>query len=313
MTKAIVRFVPKPPTVLKPRPGPPDTIPVKSYQRENLALLAGYERWLQTKNYSTNTCRSYLETVKDFVDFVGAANLLQVSHHAISQYLAYLYQRKTSSQTTRLRLAAIKSFFRFLCISDLIDFSPANLIRPKRYPGKLPRVLSEKETLRLLKAASNVRDQALLEVMYATGCRVGELVGMSVEDVDFAGHAIRVLGKGKKERLVLFGRPAAKVLKRHLGNRQSGFLFEGRKKDKPLTTRAVGNIVRSTGQRAGLSNVHCHLIRHSFATHLLNRGADLRCVQELLGHDSIKSTQIYTHLATADLARTIERCLPSGK
>lgn len=286
--------------------------PVKSHKRRNEALARAFADWLRAQNYSPHTRRAYERVVDDFVDFVRSESLLDVERSTIRQYLAYLGARGASSQTIAREVYALKTFFQFCERAELIDFSPARLIRFKQQPKRLPRFLSEEEVNRLLAAARTPVERAVLEMLYATGCRVSELVGMRIENLDFAERSVRVLGKGAKERVALFGRKAAEALREHLGARSSGFVFES-KPGKAMDPRWAYQIVRRVAQRASLNGVHPHTLRHSFATHLLNRGADLRAIQELLGHASIATTQVYTHVSLGDLQRTIERFHPRAK
>lgn len=285
---------------------------VRSHRRQNFALARSFANWLGVQGYSPNTLRAYCRVVADLVEFIRSESLLDVDGRLVRQYLSWLHAHGASRQTIAREVYALKTFFRFLERAELIDFSPARLIRFKQQPKRLPRFLSEEEVNRLLAAARTPIERAVLEMLYATGCRVSELVGMRIEDVDFSQRTVRVLGKGGKERVALFGRKAAEALRAHLGERLSGFVFPGRD-GKPMQTRSVYLIVRRVAQRAGLSGVHPHTLRHTFATHLLNHGADLRAVQELLGHASIATTQVYTHVTLGDLARTIRKFHPRAK
>jgi site-specific recombinase XerD len=161
-------------------------------------------------------------------------------------------------------------------------------------------------------AASTLRARAILEIFYATGCRLTEVAQLRVCDVDFRHGEIRVLGKGNRERVALFGEYAAKALRAYLDGRKTGALFLGHH-GKAVGARKLYSIIKQVSRRAGLSHVYPHLLRHSFATHLLSRGINLRYVQELLGHRSIQSTQIYTHVAMDDLRAIHERCHPHGR
>lgn len=286
--------------------------PVRSHTRSNRKLAEQFQAWLVTRSYSANTQRAYTKLLREFADFTGAKSFTEVDHLDVRAFLAHLQARGCSPNTLARELYALRSFYDFLGLGGVMQFCPPRFIRTRKIPKRLPRFLSEEQVARLIQAAQSPRDRALLELLYATGCRVSEIVGIRLEDVDFGNRTIRVLGKGAKERMVLFGGAAQNALLEYLGDRRDGYLFE--KDGKPLSARGtIYRIVRSAALRAGLKQlVHPHMLRHSFATHLLNRGADIRCVQELLGHSSISTTQIYTHVSITNLAETLKRCHPRG-
>lgn len=293
---------------------PPANGVALNHRKKNLQLVAAFANWLRVRNYSPSTRENYAGAVNRWLDFLGADGVAQ-THGRVHLFLAALYERKVGHRGIGLAICALRKFYGFLVLGDVVAFSPMDFIPPpKQVRGRLPRCLSEREIEQLLDAATKPREKALLELFYATGCRLSEVAGMRVEDVNFdleAGEAL-VLGKGNKERFVFLGRKAAAALLDYLRGREKGFIFRNRR-GGAIHKRMLYGIVRDVARRAGLSGVHPHSLRHSFATHLLNRGADLRFVQELLGHSSVHTTQFYTHLATADLFRIHESCHPHAK
>lgn len=267
------------------------------------------------KNASPHTVVSYRADIGDFFEFArghgyGEVVFANVTPILIRAYLASLKEGEYARRTIARRVAALRSFFRFLCREEVIPDNPFNTVRSPKLEKKLPVFLDTKEITGLLELPDNSglgrRDTAILELLYATGVRVGELVALSVQDVDLdAGYAL-VYGKGAKERIVPVGRKATAALRLYLdASRPLLYARSGKphsqlfvnKNGGPLSDRSVRRIVdKYVGMLALQKNVSPHTIRHSFATHLLNNGADLRAVQELLGHVNLSTTQLYTHV-----------------
>lgn len=272
------------------------------------ACKSGFENWLCLRNYAPSVRYNRMRSVAKWLDFLGADDLRKVTHSRVRDFLA----GTEKASVRRERLDGVRSFYRFLLLAGVVHFSPAAFIESQRQPPpKLPRVLTKQEIDRLMAAAANPRDRAVLELFYATGCRISEIARLKVGDVDFRQREIRVLGKGNRERIALFGKAAADALTAYLDGRKNGLLFPGRmlKRAAPWMLR---NIIKAVGNRAGL-RVRPHMLRHSVATHLLTHGANLGYVREFLGHRSLSSTQIYTHVAIDDLARVHEQCHPHSK
>jgi len=281
----------------------------RSAREKNQQLALGFANWLRARNLSPLTRYSYQRSTRRFLNFLGADDVCGMTHSRLRLFVASLGQKSASRDSIRTDVIAMRQFFRFLAIAGLIRFSPAAFISSPKVSHRLPRCLSETEVTRFLSCATEPCERAMLELFYATGCRVSELRQMRIELVNFDAGEIRILGKGNKERIVLFGREAADALQGYLADRARGFVFRNRR-GRALSVNAIQNIVADVARRARLSGVHPHTLRHSFATHLLNRGTDLRFVQELLGHASVATTQFYTHLAIADLIRTHQKCHP---
>lgn len=283
--------------------------------------LAGFLSYLRDeRDASPHTIKSYREDLQQAVQFwqesgQQATKVTELGTRQVRAFLAWLHQQGYSRSTIARRLAALRAWFRFLCRQEVLMENPAEGIRGPRREQKIPSFLTESDTEKLLQAIPAAerlasRDRAILEVLYSAGLRVSELVHLTLEDIDLEGGTILVRGKGKKERLAILGKAARRALRDWLADRQQLLQRLGRdssavflnKNGTPLTDRAVRNLVRKYTLRASLAGrITPHTLRHTFATHLLDRGADIRAVQELLGHASLATTQIYTHVTTRRL------------
>ena len=286
-------------------------------------------RYLQIeKNYSPHTLLNYQADLEDFDNFLNSGKeqrtqdeteipLEKIDYLCLRKYLASLKQRNLKSRTVARRLSCLRSFFKFLCRDGYLENNPALSLTTFKLDKHLPLFLTEEETVKLLKMPQgdcerSLRDLAILETFYSTGMRISELVGLNVEDVDLIGGVAKVKGKGKRERLLPVGEYALKAIKAYLDKREkkSSTLFLNKNGGR-LTTRGVRGIVHKYIRIASLKEgISPHSLRHSFATHLLNRGADLRSVQELLGHVNLSTTQIYTHLTTEKLKSVYDKAHP---
>jgi integrase/recombinase XerC len=281
------------------------------------------EHLAEERNLSPHTLRAYGGDLERFLDFLATEFLnkrredvrpAEVDALAVRSFLAHLTRQEVGRRSQGRALSAVRSLLRFACREGALADNPAAGVRTPKHPRTLPRHLRPGEIEALLEAPGSegplqVRDRALLEVLYAAGLRVAELVGLDWQDVDLAGRVLRVLGKGGKERMVPFGRPAAAALRAWLGEWEKlrgGDRATAAMESEPvflnhrggrLTDRSVRRLVDRYVERAALAaGVHPHTLRHTFATHLLEGGADLRAIQELLGHSSLATTQRYTHL-----------------
>ncbi|MFO0892191.1 MAG: tyrosine recombinase XerC [Isosphaeraceae bacterium] len=260
---------------------------------------------------SAHTLRSYQDDLKTFCVYMKELKGEEIDPGVINagvvrRYSAWLSSRGYAASTVARRLASLRSFFRHLRRQGLMDADPSAGLRNPRQPKRLPRLLTVEEVIRLLDSVPvdtqlGIRDRALLEMLYGGGLRVSELVGLNLDDLDLGGELVRVRGKGRRERLAPAGKMAMDWADRYLAVRvpkaaREPALFLNRYGTR-LTSRSVGRLLETHLARAGMvQSASPHTLRHSFATHLLDRGADLRSVQELLGHRKLTTTQIYTHV-----------------
>jgi integrase/recombinase XerC len=281
------------------------------------------------RGLSPHTVEAYGSDLSQFRTFLeesaGTTDIADIDVLAIRSFLARLHQEGTARSSIARKLAAIRTFFRFLTREGRITRNPARLVATPRLDRKIPPRLEESEVERLLDAPDAAeplgrRDRAMLELLYATGLRVGELVRIDLSSLDLEQRLVRVTGKGNKERIVPFGEPAAEAIRGYLPDRRR-LVALGRGTDAMflnarggrLTARSVRRLMerylRATALRSGLSP---HSLRHAFATHLLEHGCDLRSIQELLGHESLSTTQKYTELSTRRLLEVYEKSHPKA-
>lgn len=356
-----------PPRQLLQRP----PLPIANRTNEELALK--FAEWVVAQRYAKVTQTAYKRVAFRFCHFLGRRSVSSASHLDVRLFLVEVMKRDLSVDGYNRHLWALRRFFDFLYMGGVVDSIAPRFVLGTRHRRAIPRVLSEQQIRQLIKAADDVRDASILELLYATGCRVGEFARIQVEDIDFTRWAIRVTGKSG-ERTVYFGRQAARATKKYLRGRKSGPLFHpvplkqhgcvhlnkvgwvGYWKDysrgvdvarristylgrgtltrrqawkvfgrlvpkwkmahppntRNICTAAVSRVIKLAALKAGLGRVTAHMIRHSFATHLLSHGADIRHIQGLLGHTSIATTQLYTRVVPPDLARTFQRFHPRG-
>lgn len=287
---------------------------------------------LRRKSSSVHTVSSYGIDLRHFSDFLKAKKmpLESVDHLVIRDFLNHLYtDRKLGKSSVSRKLACLKTFFKYLLREGVLRSSPAELIASPRLPKRLPSYLGEDEAASIVAlpqgdGLSALRDRAILELLYASGLRVSELVGLNDDHLDMDQQTVRVLGKGKKERIVLFGSFAAQSILEYTNAKHrlkvggvddhGGVPVFVSVRGKRLSSRDVQRLVARL--RLGLKTtrrVTPHTLRHSFATHLLERGADLRAIQELLGHESLSTTQKYTHVSIQHLKKEYDKAHPKAK
>ncbi len=268
------------------------------------------------RGLSTNTSQAYKADIEDFLKFIKS----EISQEKILDFIYHLYSLGYSPSTIHRKLSALNQFFAFLVDSKKIEKNPLDFIdKPKKWEY-LPSVLSPEEIERILeipntKTLKGIRDRTILELLYSSGLRVSELCELKTEDLDFNRGVIRIKGKGNKERIVPLGEEALFWLKKYLNTHKTKekFVFVS-KRGKHITRQRVWQIIKEYAKMAGVTkNISPHTLRHSFATHILLKGADLRVVQELLGHASIKTTEIYTHLANPQLEELYRQKHPRAK
>ncbi len=288
-----------------------------NHQEENANLLEDFLEYLDIANRSPHTISAYRFGIVDFLNFTLGLNVANVTHREVSEWLHFLSCQGVTPQTIAQRLSGLRSFFNFARLIGVMSTSPAALIQHRRTPKTVPRWLNPAQIKQLMAAADKQRDYALVDFMWSSGCRVSEVVGARVECVQWKERVIKVTGKGLKERLVPMGRKTVQNLHVYLQGRKTGPLFlredcgqSPADKNAPMTARSIGRTLGRLGLQAGLGHVHPHMLRHSFATAMLEGGADLRSIQVLLGHSSIVTTQIYTHCTPAHLRATLEKAHP---
>jgi integrase/recombinase XerC len=293
------------------------------------------------KNASPHTLRNYDSDLQQFLSFLvhtpdgeprPEPELGQIDNLTIREFLGMLYQKGNRKASVARKLATLRSFMKFLSVEGAIQLNPAKSVSSPKLDKRLPDYLTLDSVTELVEApdtASDLgkRDRSILELLYGSGLRVSELVGLNLGDCSLSEGLVRVVGKGRKERIVPFGSRAAEALQDYLKVRVKSIrtvLPSKTLKGKPagealflnfrggrLTTRSVGNIVdHHVGLLAQKLKVHPHTLRHTFATHMLSAGADLRAIQELLGHESLSTTQKYTHVSVEQLLRVYQSCHP---
>jgi len=338
----------------------------------NIDLASRFARWVRVQDYRADTQRQYLASVMLLCQFLDEIPATEATHLDIRDFLALIAQKGLKRATIHRTMYALRCFFDFLNMGGLINWSPPRFVRLRRVERNLPRVLTEKQMKILLSATRDLQERTMIEVLYGTGARAGEVRSMRVEDVDFTARRIRVIGKCGL-RYVLFPRAIACYLRRHIGKRRTGYLFVSRclprkmklypgpngawrsyyyKRDhekgrtvrvhwrvpqgekltyahamrrlkrevpksvrempigqKPLGCVTVRYWVMKIGFRVGI-HVNPRLLRHTFATHLMDHGADIRMTQKMLGHISVGTTQVYAHVSTSQVQNALDKCHP---
>ena len=299
---------------------------MNSYIEAYLQHMVGY------RGLSDATIKTYLQdlkTFKNFLELMEISDLRDVDRRTVRGFLVFLADKTYQRSSISRKLSVLRGFYRWLVTEDVLSVDPVPRRSTMKKEVKLPRFLTDDEVVRLIDSPKlgtysetlRNRDVSLLELVYASGLRVSEVHGLNVGDVDFHSKTVRVIGKGDKERLTLLGFPAKTTLQRYInvdrpqvkdfGKSDSLFLS---KQGSRLSIRSIQNLVKKYSRLAGLGNgVHTHTLRHSFATHLINGGADLRVVQDLLGHSSPSTTQIYTHVTGVEARKSYLNAHPMAK
>jgi integrase/recombinase XerC len=290
--------------------------------------VADFERSLVERNASVHTIKAYRGDLENFTGYAGARGWHAIDHMVIRQFLSHLYQQGLGKTSVARSLAAVRSLYRWLAQQGIVEQNPAALVSTPKLPKKLPRVPTIEEMNHVLDgqmpevAAFPERDRLMLELLYGCGIRNSELVGIHLEDIRLSSAAILIRGKGKKERYVPFGDSVRTALAGYLPVRLR-VLAEHRKNSPALlinrrggrlSTRSVGRIVKKIAVAKGLSpDVHPHTLRHAFGTHMLEEGADLRAIQEMLGHERLSTTQRYTQLSMKQVLEVYDQTHPRAK
>lgn len=294
---------------------------MKIYLDEFINYLK-YER-----NYSTNTIIAYENNIRNFLSYCkikNVKNMNEVNYQFIRGYISYLYKQKYQAKSITRILSALRSFFKYLKREEKISTNPLDLITSPKVEKKLPKYLTINDVEKILNAPDmsnkiGIRDAFILELLYVTGIRVSELTNIKLNDISIVEKKIKIMGKGSKERIVYYGTRCQELLNKYL-NIRNDFLKQANdylilsNTGKQISTREIRNIINRLKVKAGIDiNISPHTFRHTFATHMLNEGADLRSVQELLGHENLSTTTIYTHLTNEKLRRTYLSTHPRAK
>ncbi len=285
---------------------------------ENLDVIKSFSDYLKTKNYSDNSYISYLNDLYYFYMFVHK-DLVKVTEEDIRDYLDYLNLQKEKPTSVRRKISTFKTFYKFLYLNNYIDkkdYPLVKIVYPK-LEKRLPKFVYYNDLLEILKESLNdsdgIRDKLIIEMLYATGVRVSELVNIKYSDIDFNNRRIRVCGKGNKERVVYYGEYAEDALKEYMSTHkknEENYLFTNSRGGN-LTDRGVRYIIDNIMNKLSIKvHVTPHVIRHTFATDMLNNGCDIKIVQELLGHSSLRTTEIYTHVTNERIKKVYYDCFP---
>jgi integrase/recombinase XerC len=290
--------------------------------------VADFLRHLGERNASPHTVKAYSGDLANFAAYAGSRGWDDLDHIAIRGFLSQLYEKGLSKTSVARSLAAVRSLYRWLAREGVVEQNPAKLVSTPKLAKKLPRVPTIEEMNGVLDsampevAAFPERDRLMLELLYGCGIRNSELTGINLEDIRASAEIILIRGKGKKERYVPFGGSAAQALAQYLPQRQKALQEAHKSTDAllinrrggRLTTRSVGRIIKKIAVAKGLSpDVHPHTLRHAFGTHMLEEGADLRAIQELLGHERLATTQRYTQLSMKHVLQVYDQTHPRAK
>ena len=300
---------------------------MKSVFRKDQHIVAFLNSLIIEKGLSKNTIQSYESDIYQLYQWNISKNkkrITEIKKIDTSQYISYLFSQNLKSTSVNRKISSLKTFFNFLLKKKLIKANPfADQIMPKK-PVSLPKSISEDDVVKLLDAPKTdsligLRDKAMLELLYASGVRISELVNIKFSDLDLERNIIKVFGKGSKERLVPFGEDAAQCISAYIDERKKNkdiasikYIFLNNRGSK-ISRHAFWHRLKEYCLEIGLKrDISPHTLRHAFATHLLNRGADLRSVQVLLGHSDLSTTQIYTHIAKQRLSELVKKHHPRG-
>jgi len=349
---------------------------MRSYAAFNRKLVDRYEQWMVVEHHSVATKYLYKQSLGRFVEFLKNTSIVDVTHLDIRRFLLSLSEKGVSLITARKHLMCLRRFYDFLNLGGVVSYVPPRFVTMRRTARKPPPHLSEAEVQRLIGATETLREKALVEFFYGTGCRMSEVRRLKVQDIDLNARNARVTGKFDKTRVVLLTERAAAALKDYIKDRKIGYVFQQDypvqtgflsdsngvwvarwkdyastsqkykvtrkylgssarvsrekakakfdeliagaclvrpKRDAPLTSTSIGNILRRLARRAGLTRATAHMLRHSFTTHLYENGADLIAIQTLLGHVELQTTALYVRSSAFRLLETFDRCHPFGR
>ena len=293
-------------------------IPVRSYAEDNKQLLAAFDRYLQARGSTIETRRAYSRPLARLAEAIGSQNIADIERFQIREMFTRWELKGLHANSIRLYTTSFRTFYRFLNLSGVTKQNPMLLVAHRKVPSRVPLVLSVADVERLIAVARDPLDRAVVEVLYATGVRISEFIKLRLSDISWGDpSALRVhKGKGGKDRLVLLGKSAANAIHEYQRWRPSmyGYLFEAppRKpeRERPYHAGAIRDVLKRLAHRAGIPLIYPHALRRAFATHMLQRRANLRAVQDLLGHERVNTTMLYTTLTAEDLRRVYEDAHP---
>lgn len=280
------------------------------------------------KNYSSYTLLNYEKDLIEYNDFLKKENFSynNMDYKKCTKYLLFLDEKNLKKTSISRRLSSLRTFYKYLVLNNYVDNNPFLLVSSPKKEKRIPKFINyagieEIFNIPNLNTKEGQRERVILEILYGSGVRVSELVNIKIKDIDFNNKTILIFGKGSKERIVSFGDPALDSInlylkdsrKKYLGSNNSEYLIVGKNEEK-LTTRRIEQIINSLIDKTSIKmNITPHMFRHTFATHLLDNGSDLIAVQELLGHESLSSTEIYTHVSNEHLRDVYMKCHPRNK
>lgn len=280
------------------------------------------------KNYSPNTLLNYRKDLDEYYDFLNDNNYLfnDMDYKKCTNYLLFLDKRNLKKTSISRRLSSLRTFYKYLVLNSVLETNPFNLVSSPKKEKRMPKFINYSSIDEIfnvpnIKTKEGQREKVILEVLYGAGIRVSELVNIKLKDIDFDNKNILIFGKGSKERMVSFGEIAYDSMKlfinegrkEYLEDKNSEYLIVG-KNELKLTTRRIEQIIDDLIKRTSIKmNITPHMFRHTFATHMLDQGADLVAVQELLGHESLSSTEIYTHISNEHLRDVYYKCHPRNR
>ena len=291
-------------------------------------ILKFIEELKYEKNYSELTINGYLSNLDLFLEYLSENNIKsykKIEYQDIRNYISYLYEQNYNNKTISRHISAIRSFFKYLKVNNYISNNPCTLISNPKLDTRLPKYLNFEEVEKLLSAYDNnnyigLRNSLILEILYSTGIRVSEITNIKLKDISLSNKTIKISGKGNKERIVYFGNICLNLLELYLkksypilNENNSEYLILS-KTGKKINEREIRKIVDDASCIAGIKiKISPHVLRHTFATHMLNEGADLRSVQELLGHENLSTTQVYTHLTNEKIRNVYLNAHPRAR
>ena len=288
--------------------------------------IVDFEKYLKyQKNYSDYTVNNYIIDVNEYNDFLKNNKFKydDVDYNICIQYLNFLNDRNLSKTTISRKLSSLRTYYKYLVLNKKIDNNPFLLVTSPKKEKRIPKFINYSNIDEIfnvpnLNTINGIREKLILEILYSCGVRISELINIKLKDIDYSNKTILIFGKGSKERLVSFGEPCLDIIKlfikegrkQYLNDRESDYLIVGVNEEK-LTTRRIEQIIDDLIKKTSLKiNVTPHMFRHTFASHLLDNGAELIAVQELLGHESLSSTEIYTHISNEHLRDVYYKCHP---